>query len=189
MQITINIFFFIMALGFTVLTFLKKFEERKEQLENFAEWFWIFFSISLIFDIFLIGNVMYEKTIESKIYIYTEENKQLKEEIQSIESMINELKELINNSYDQSVEDMEAYLDSLSSDAADGNSIRITSNDGNAKLLSLSYYNNSPDIYLNLDMAYQEKMALYNYNDKKINDLKEKKINTRIYKYLLYFGW
>ena len=61
MQITINIFFFIMALGFTVLTFLKKFEERKDQLENFAQWFWLFFAVSLIFDIFLIGNECMKK--------------------------------------------------------------------------------------------------------------------------------
>lgn len=189
MQLTINIFFFLMAVGFTVLAYLNSFDKRKEISENLATWFWIFFAISLAVDCFLIPNIMNEKTIESKIYLYTEENKQLKEEIQSLEEIMIELKGMIDSSYDQSMEDLKAYIDELSTDATDGNSIRITSNDGNAKLLSMAYYNNSPDIYLNLDMAYQEKMALYNYNDKKINDLKEQKINVRIYKYLLYFGW
>lgn len=190
MQITLNVFFFLMALGFTILGFLKKFEDRKESLENFAQWFWLFFAVSMIVDLFLIYGVMNEKTISSKIYIYEEENKQLKTEIETLEDIMDELKTLLNNSYDKSVEDMKAYLESLASkDDSNNNSMHITSNDGNAELLSVSYYLNSPDIYLDLDTAYAEKMELYNYNDKVINQLKERKIDTRIYKFLLYFGW
>lgn len=185
MQITINIFFFIMALGFTILTFLKKFEERKGQLENFAQWFWLFFAVSLIFDIFLIGGVMHEKVISSKIYIYEEENKQIQSEIKQLKDAMGELQTLLDDSYAQSVEEIKSYIESQSDSTID---MHATSNEGTMEL-NMQYYLKSPDIFLDLDTMYAQKVEQYNYNCKRINDLKEKKINTRIFKYLLYFGW
>ena len=185
MLVLLNVIFFVLALGFTILLFLKSFEDRKDQLGDVSSLFWFLFAISMIFDAIVIPFIMQDKVVASKIYIYEEENKKINTEIQELKGVMEELQTLLTNSYAQSVEEIKSYIESQSDSTINMHS---TSNEGTMDL-TMQYYLKSPDIFIDLDTIYAQKIEQYNYNCKRISVLKEKKINARIFKYLLYFGW
>lgn len=111
------------------------------------------FGVCLVSIVVLSWNIISSRTLESKIDMYTEENKNIEEDMNVL------------------VEQYMNYESNTYGDLKDESSITL-----------VSLY---PE--LKADTLVERQIEVYIENNKKIRELKEKMINIRNYKWLLYF--
>ena len=185
MQIILNITFLLLALTFTVLPMFSKLDVERFRMRSLMVTFWILFSISMLIDAVLLGLILNSKNIDSKIKIYEDDNILLTEELKTADIAIDKIAQTATDSianYTEQTEDVKTYISTIIEDKT---WLRSTSNQGSMEAtLTINY----PDVNISIDSIYKYKVQLYNYNCQRINTLKEQKLNTSIYKYLLYFG-
>lgn len=126
-------------------------ENRDWETDGF---FSIAFGLCLTIIVVLSWNIVCEKTLESKIDMYTEENNNIEENMNIL---------------------VEQYMN------YESNTYGNLKNESSIALVALY-----PE--LKADTLVEKQIEVYTENNKKIRELKEKMINIRNYKWLLYFG-
>jgi len=112
------------------------------------------FGVCLVVIVVLSWNIISSRTLESKIDMYTEENKNIEEDMNIL---------------------VEQYMN------YESNTYGNLKNESSIALVALY-----PE--LKADTLVEKQIEVYTENNKKIRELKEKTINIRNYKWLLYFG-
>lgn len=139
----------LLAIIFFILLLVS--ENRGWDVEGF---FSVVFGICLTIIVVLSWNIVCERTLGSKIDMYTEENHNIEEDMNIL------VKQYMNY---------------------ESNTYGNLKNESSIALVALY-----PE--LKADTLVEKQIEVYTENNKKIRELKEKIINIRNYKWLLYFG-